>query len=129
MISPIQKILNIKFRNKLILMCIIAIVPVTVVGLFLLYNIIGVLRTNSSNEVIFQADSLKVRLRDTVTTVTNIGERIMESDDLNALIKNDFVNKDEYYNFYMQKQIIPEYLDAYPQIEDIGFYIDMGVFV
>ena len=38
MISPIQKILNIKFRNKLILMCIIAIVPVTVVGLFLLYN-------------------------------------------------------------------------------------------
>lgn len=129
MISPIQKILNIKFRNKLILMCIIAIVPVTVVGLFLLYNIIGVLRTNSSNEVIFQADSLKVRLRDTVTTVSNIGERIMESDDLNALIKNDFVNKDEYYNFYMQKQIIPEYLDAYPQIEDIGFYIDMEGFV
>ena len=129
MINPIQKILNIKFRNKLILMCIIAIVPVTIVGIFLLYSIIDVLRTNSSNEVIFQADSLKVRLRDTVTTVSNISERIMESDDLNALIKNDFVNKDEYYNFYMKGQIIPDYLDAYPQIEDIGFYIDMDGFV
>lgn len=129
MINPIQKILNIKFRNKLILMCIIAIVPVTLVGIFLLYSIIDVLRTNSSNEVIFQADSLKVRLRDTVTTVSNISERLMESEDLNALIKNDFVNKDEYYNFYMKGQIIPEYLEAYPQIEDIGFYIDIDGFV
>lgn len=129
MINPFQRILNIKFRNKLILMCIVAIVPVTIVGIFLLYNIIDVLRNNSSNEAIFQADSLKVRLRDTVTTVSNISDRIYGSEDLTTLLKHDFVNRDEYYNFYMQKQIVPEYLDAYPQIENIRFYIDIEGFV
>ncbi|MCH5348056.1 MAG: sensor histidine kinase [Oscillospiraceae bacterium] len=129
MLNPIQKILNIKFRNKLILMCVATLVPVILGGVFLLYNFISVMRNNAGNEAISEADSIKIRLKDTVTTVSNISDTIFESDDLNTLLKQDFVNNDEYYNFYMQELIIPEHNGAYPQIDGIYFYLDIEDFI
>lgn len=129
MVNPIQVLLNTKFRNKLIIMCITAIVPVTLAGIFLLYNLADTIRVNEENEVISVADSTKVRLRDMIVTVSNISERVMESESIMALLQNDFVNQDEYFDYYMQNQIIPEYLSVYPQIEDINFYVDIDGFV
>ena len=103
MFNPIQKILNMKFRNKLILMCVATLVPVTLGGVFLMYNFISVMRSNAGNEAISEADSIKTRLKDTIATVSNISNTIFKSENLNILLKEDFVNNDEYYNFYMQK--------------------------
>lgn len=128
MFNPIQRILNTKFRSKLILMCIAAVVPVTIGGFFLLYNIIDVMRSNAGNEAIFEADGIKTRLKDTVSTVSNISLRIFESENLTALLKMDFVTKDEYYDFYMQNQVVPEFQDAYPQIDSISFYLSLDEF-
>ena len=129
MLNPIQKILNIKFRNKLVLMCIVAIVPVTVAGVILLYNLIGLMRTNMGNEAIFEADSLKTRLKDTIATVSNVGVRIFESESFNNLVNNDFTSDDEYYSFYMHNQSVPEYVTLYSQIDNIIFYFDRKDFV
>lgn len=124
MFNPIQKILNTKFRNKLIFMCIAAIVPITLAGVFLLYNLIDLMRTNAENEAIFEADSVKTRLKDTVTTVSNISDRFVENENFNNFINDRNVNKDEYYSFYMQNQPVSEYLASYPQIDNITLYFE-----
>lgn len=129
MINPIQKLLNTKFRNKLIFMCITAVVPVTLAGVFLLYNLADTIKVNAVNESISTADSLKTRLNDVVLTVSNVSERVFKSDKINELLNNEFINQDEYFNYYMQNQVIPEFLDAYPQVENITFYIDRDGFV
>ena len=59
MINPIQKLLNTKFRNKLVFMCITAVVPVTLAGVFLLYNLADTIKVNAENESISTADSLR----------------------------------------------------------------------
>lgn len=129
MFNPIQKLLNTKFRNKLVIMCITAIVPVTLAGIFLLYNLADTMRVNAMNETISTADSLKTRLNDVIITVSNICERVIQSDEIHELVNNKFVNQDEYYNYYMQNSVINEFLEVYPQIESIRFYIDMENFV
>ncbi|MEZ3453497.1 MAG: sensor histidine kinase [Oscillospiraceae bacterium] len=129
MINPIQKLLNTKFRNKLVFMCITAVVPVTLAGVFLLYNLADTIKVNAENESISTADSLRTRLNDIILTISNVSERVLQSSKIKELLNNEFVNQDEYFNYYMQDQVIPEFLDAYSQIEDITFYIDMDGFV
>lgn len=129
MINPIQKLLNTKFRNKLVFMCITAVVPVILAGVFLLYNLADTIRVNAVNESISTADSLKARLNDIILTVSNISERVQHSDKINELLNNEFINQDEYFNYYMQNRVINEFSDAYPQVESITFYIDMDGFV
>ena len=129
MINPIQKLLNTKFRNKLVFMCITAIVPVTLAGVFLLYNLADTIKVNALNNSISTADSLKARLNDVILTVSNISERVQQSDAVNELLNNRFVNQDEYFNYYMQNGTVQELSDAYPQVESITLYIDMEGFV
>lgn len=129
MINPIQKLLNTKFRNKLVFMCITAVVPVTLAGVFLLYNLADTIRVNAVNESVSTADSLRTRLNDIVLTASNVSDRVLQSDGVNELLNNNFVNQDEYFNYYMQDQAVPEFLDAYPQVENITFYIDKEGFV
>ena len=129
MIDPIQKLLNTKFRNKLVFMCITAVVPVILAGVFLLYNLADTIKVNAINESISTADSLKARLNDIILTISNISERVQQNEKINELLNNKFINQDEYFNYYMQNQVIPEFLDAYPQAESITFYIDMDGFV
>lgn len=129
MINPIQKLLNTKFRNKLVFMCITAVVPVTLAGVFLLYNLADTIKVNAENESISTADSLRTRLNDIILTISNVSERVLQSSKIKELLNNEFINQDEYFNYYMQNQAIPEFLDAYPQIENITFYIDLDGFV
>ncbi len=129
MINPIQKLLNTKFRNKLVFMCITAVVPVTLAGVFLLYNLADTIKVNAENESISTADSLRTRLNDNILTISNVSERVLQSSKIKELLNNEFINQDEYFNYYMQNQVIPEFLDAYPQIENITFYIDLDGFV
>lgn len=120
MFNPITKILNTKFRNKLILMCIAAIVPMVMAGIYLLYNIVDVMRSNAANEAIFQADGLKTKLKDTVVTVSNISGRIMSSEWLTELLNGNSENIGE-----LQERLDSEYPDVYPQIDSVTFYFNM----
>ncbi len=129
MINPIQALLNTKFRNKLIFMCIAAIVPTVLAGVFLLWNLADTIRTNAENEIISSADSLKIRLKDAIVTVSNISERAVNNGDINALLHNRFSTSDEYYNFYMQTTAVTDIVKAYPQIDEIKYYIDKSGFV
>ena len=129
MTNPIQVLLNSKFRNKLIFMCITAIVPTVLAGVFLLWNLADTMRSNAENELISSADSLKIRLRDSIVTVSNISERAVENDDINTLLNSNFINSDDYYNFYMQSTAVDEIISAYPQISAIDYYIDRPEFV
>lgn len=119
MFNPIQKILNTKFRNKLILMCIAAVVPMVMAGIYLLYNIVDVMRSNAANEAIFQADGLKTKLKDTVVTVSNISSRITSSESLANLINSSSGDID-----FLQDRLVSEYLDVYPQIDSVVFYLN-----
>lgn len=119
MFNPIQKILNTKFRNKLILMCIAAIVPMLLAGIYLLYNLIGVMRSNAANEAIFQADGLKTKLKDTVVTVSNINGRIMGSDGLKELL-----NGNSEIIGSLQERVVSEYINVYPQIDSVVLYLN-----
>lgn len=129
MTNPITTLLNTKFRNKLIFMCIVAIVPVVMSGIFLLWNLSDTIKTNAENEIISSADSLKIRLRDSIETISNISERAIENNDIRSLIHNNFANEDEYYSFYEQSTMVSDILAAYPQISDISYYIDKENFV
>lgn len=129
MFNPIQKLLNTKFRNKLVFMCITAVVPVTLAGVFLLYNLADTIRVNAVNETVSTADSLKSRLNDVIVTISNLSENVLQNDKIQELLNNSFISQDEYFDYYMQNQIVPEFLDAYPQLESILFYIDMEGFV
>lgn len=119
MFNPIQKILNTKFRNKLILMCIAAVVPMVMAGIYLLYNIVDVMRSNAANEAIFQADGLKTKLKDTVVTVSNISGRITSSESLGELLDGSSGDID-----FLQERLTSEYLDVYPQIDGVTFYLN-----
>jgi two-component system sensor histidine kinase YesM len=110
-------------------MCITAVVPVTLAGVFLLYNLADTIKVNAENESISTADSLRTRLNDIILTISNVSERVLQSSKIKELLNNEFINQDEYFNYYMQNQVIPEFLDAYPQIENITFYIDLDGFV
>lgn len=129
MFDPIQKILNMKFRNKLILICVATLVPVTLGGVFLLYNFISVMRNNAGNAAVSEADSIRTRLKDTLATVSNISDTVYESENLNILLKQDIINNDEYYNLYLQNSVIPDHKTAYPQIDSFYFYLDKEDFV
>lgn len=129
MTNPIKALLNTKFRNKLIFMCIIAIVPMVLAGVFLLWNLADTIRTNAENEIISSADSLKIRLRDSIETISNISERAIDNNDVRTLIHNNFVTSDEYYNFYMQSKAGTDIISNYPQISEISYYIDKNDFV
>lgn len=120
MFNPIQKILNTKFRNKLILMCIAAVVPMVMAGIYLLHNIVDVMRSNAANEAIFQADGLKTKLKDTVVTVSNISVRITGSESLSELLKGNSENIGD-----LQERLISDYLDVYPQIDNVIFYLNI----
>lgn len=119
MFNPIQKILNTKFRNKLILMCIAAIVPMLMAGIYLLYNIVDVMRSNAANEAIFQADGIKTKLKDTVVTVSNISGRIISSESMGELLNGNSENIG-----FLQERLISEYLNVYPQIDSVEFYLN-----
>ncbi len=129
MTNPIKALLNIKFRNKLIFMCIISIVPTVLAGIFLLWNFADTIKSNAENEIIASADVLKIRLRDSIETVSNISERAIDNNDIRTLIHNNFVTPDEYYDFYMQSTSISDIITAYPQIIEISYYIDKADFV
>lgn len=118
MLSPIRKILDTKFRNKLILMCIAAIVPMLMAGIYLLYNIIDVMRGNAANEAIFQADGLKTKLKDTVVTLSNISGRITSSESMELLLNGGAEDVG-----LLQERLDSEYLDVYPQIDSVAFYL------
>lgn len=129
MTNPIKVLLNTKFRNKLIFMSIVAIVPMVLAGVFLLWNLSDTLKTNAENEIISSADTMKIRLRDSIETISNISERAIDNDDIRTLIHNNFVTPDEYYNFYLQSTSVHEIMNAYPQISGISYYIDKKDFV
>lgn len=118
MFNPIQKILNTKFRNKLILMCIAAVVPMVMAGIYLLYNIVDVMKSNAANEAIFQADGLKTKLKDTVVTVSNISGRITSSESFLELLSGKTKDVGS-----LQERLVSEYLDVYPQIDSVVFYL------
>ncbi len=124
MFNPIQKILNTKFRNKLVFMCIVVIVPITLAGVFLLYNLIDLMRTNAGNESLFEADALKTRLKDTITTVSNINNRIYDSDVMSDIITGLSEDSGERSEPNIPDQSVSEYLMSYPQIDNIQIYID-----
>ena len=129
MTNPIQILLNSKFRNKLIFMCITAIVPTVLAGVFLLWNLADIMKANAENELISSADTLKIRLRDSIVTISNISERAVDNDDIHTLLHSNFINSDDYYNFYMQSTTVSEILNAYPQISEIAYDIDRPGFV
>ncbi len=129
MTNPIQALLNTKFRNKLIFMCLTAIVPTVLAGVFLLWNLADMMRTSAENELISSADSLKIRLKDSIVTISNISERAVDNDDIKTLLHSNFINSDDYYNFYMQSTAVPEIINAYPQVSEIAYYIDRPGFV
>ena len=129
MTNPIKALLNTKFRNKLIFMCIVAIVPMVLAGVFLLWNLSDTLKTNAENEIISSADTMKIRLRDSIETISNISERVIDNNDVLTLLHSNYVTTEEYYDFYMQSTSIQDVLNAYPQISDISYYIDKVGFV
>ena len=129
MINPITALLNTKFRNKLIFMCIVAIVPTVLAGVFLLWNLADSIKNNVESEIVSTADILKIRLRDSVETISNISENAVDNNDVRTLINNSFVTADEYYNFYMQSDSVSDIISNYQQISDISYYIDKPEFV
>ncbi|MBQ5320127.1 MAG: sensor histidine kinase [Oscillospiraceae bacterium] len=129
MTNPINVLLNSKFRNKLIFMCITTIVPTVLAGVFLLWNLADTMRTNAENEIISSADSLKIRLKDSIVTVSNISERAADNTAIKNLLQNNFVTSDEYYDFYLQTAAIDDILNTYPQISEITYYINKEGFV
>lgn len=126
MFNPIRKILDTKFRTKLILMCIAAIVPVTLAGVYLLYSIIDVMRSNAANQSIFEADGLKTRLKDTVVTVSNISARLSDSSDLENILNYGLGDTNRSVDY--MRQVASEYLNSYHQIDGITFYTDRDSF-
>lgn len=122
MFNPIRIILDTKFRTKLTLMCIAAIVPVTLAGVYLLYSIIDVMRSNAANQAIFEADGLKTRLKDTVVTVSNISAALSDSSDLDNLLNYDASGTDSSAEY--MRQAVSDYLVSYPQIDNVVFYME-----
>lgn len=99
-------------------MCIAAIVPMLMAGIYLLYNIIDVMRGNAANEAIFQADGLKTKLKDTVVTLSNISGRITSSESMELLLNGGAEDVG-----LLQERLDSEYLDVYPQIDSVAFYL------
>ena len=124
MLNPIKKIMDANIKTKLMLMCLIVIVPVFCAGVYLLFSMVGILQESVVNEAFSDVDNLKTRLKDTIYTTASVAERIYYNDDINDLINNSFTADEEYKQFYAEHKTIDEYLNAYNQIVDIRFYLD-----
>lgn len=124
MLNPIKKIMDANIKTKLMLMCLIVIVPVFCAGVYLLFSMVGILQESVVNEAFSDVDNLKTRLKDTIYTTASVAERIYYNNDINDLINNSFTTDEEYKQFYAEHKTIDEYLNAYNQIVDIRFYLD-----
>ena len=120
MISPITRLMNTKIRTKLILMCIVVIVPVFLAGVYLLLNMVSVMRTNTVKEAFNDVENLRTRLNDTMFTVSKVADRVYMSSDINAFINNELSEKQQ-----SPEAAVKDYLRAYSQIKDIIFFLDM----
>lgn len=121
----IHKLLNTNIRTKLIAMFIVVIVPVFAAGVYLIMNTIGVLQESTVKEAYKDVESLKIRLTDTLYTTSAAAEVIFNDEDINYIFNND-MHHDEYLDYYAAHPMIKNYLNAYSQISDITFYVDMG---
>ncbi len=129
MFNPVKFILNTKMRNKMIFMCICVIVPVFSAGVYLIINTNGILQDNIIKQGYNDAENLANRLKDTIFTTISISERVYSDPDLQYLINDNFDSALDYREFYDNNNIIDEYLDAYPQFENITFYLDIDGFL
>lgn len=121
----IHKLLNTNIRTKLIAMFIVVIVPVFAAGVYLIMNTIGVLQESTVKEAYKDVESLKIRLTDTLYTTSAAAEVIYNDEDINYLLNSD-MRHDEYLEYYAAHPMIKNYRNAYSQISDITFYVDMG---
>jgi len=125
MVRLIKKLLNTNIRTKLIAMFIVVIVPVFAAGIYLIANTISVLQESTVKEAFKDLDSLKLRLADTLYTTSAAAETIYSDTDINYLLNNT-MSRSEYSVYYAEHKTVNGYLNAYSQISDITFYLDMG---
>lgn len=125
MIKLIKKLLNTNIRTKLIAMFIVVIVPVFAAGVYLIMNTIGVLQESTVKEAYKDVENLKIRLTDTLFTASAAADIIYNDSDINYLLNND-LTRAECLEYYSQHPMISNYRNAYSQISDITFYVDMG---
>ncbi|MGN1137420.1 MAG: histidine kinase [Oscillospiraceae bacterium] len=83
----------------------------------------------SLNDALANADTLKARISDIVTTTESTAERICSNEDILTFLDNDFSKKVDFYNFYANNKVISDYLTVFPQIENIRIYIEREDFV
>ena len=121
----INKLLNTNIRTKLIVMFIAVIVPVFAAGIYLIMNTIGVLQESTVKEAYKDADNLKIRLTDTLFTTSAAADTIYNDESISYLL-NSGLNHDECLDFYATHPVVSGYRNAYSQISDITFYVDMG---
>lgn len=121
----INKLLNTNIRTKLIVMFIAVIVPVFAAGIYLIMNTIGVLQESTVKEAYKDADNLKIRLTDTLFTTSAAADTIYNDENISYLL-NSGLTHDECLDFYATHPVVSSYRNAYSQISDITFYVDMG---
>ncbi len=129
MLNPIQYILNTKMRNKMIFMCIIVIVPVFLAGVYLIFSTSKILQENTVKQAKNDADNLSYRLKDLLYTTKSISDRVYNNEELRYLLNNEFESYKDYQEYFSSHTMISDYLNAYPQFENISFYLDIDGFM
>ena len=129
MINPIKKIIDTPIRNKLIMMFIVVIVPVFCAGVYLIINMNNILQSSVVNEAFSEVETIQQRLKDTIYTTSAAAEKIYYDETVNALINNNFTTTQEYRDFYNHNDPISKYEQAYSQVVDISFYVDIDGFI
>lgn len=110
-------------------MFLIVILPIFASGIILLVSMRNVVIDKSLNDALANADTLKARISDIVTTTESTAERICSNEDILTFLDNDFSKKVDFYNFYANNKVISDYLTVFPQIENIRIYIEREDFV
>ncbi len=129
MVNPIKAVSDTPIRIKLILMFIAVIVPVFCAGVYLIINMNQILQSSVVNEAYSEVETIQKRLKDTIYTVSAAAEKVYFDETINNFINNDFTTTEEYREFYKNNNTISQYEQAYSQVVDISFYIDLKGFI
>lgn len=123
-----KKVRNVRIKWQLYTAYAIAIfVPVLCIGILLLYNTRGLLKTQ--NEEALKADNTRVKgiVLDLTTSIDAIGSFFWADEQLEEIISTDYTDIDLAYDAYRNYQMFATYKENHIEVSRIELYIDTRI--
>lgn len=114
---------NMKIKIKFIcIYAIVVLIPFLIVGFYLTYSMRNMVLQNTIREGYSNTDRINDRLKQALSTITDVSDRLYVDKALQNMVLTDYKNSWEVVNAYTNYPIFEDYLYYSKEINNIRFY-------